>query len=269
MQVIDIIKYDGNLSERQWLIYKCHSDQFVLGSQLIVNQGQEALFFRGGKALDLFGPGTHTLSTGNLPLLKEFLKVFLGGKTPFAAEVYFVNKTVNLNMKWGTATQIPIEDPKYGIILDIMARGQYGIAIKNSRLFVSRIIGAIPMGTEKDFLMISKYFNSMINTRIKSVLTKFMILRQISFLEITQYLSELSDVFKKEIESEFERFGIEVINFYCDSIGPKPEDYKKLREYKEKILFEHGNALVAKKCPVCGNEINDNMRFCSNCGIKL
>ena len=75
MQIVDIIKYDGNDNNKQWLIYKYPSDEFVLGSQLIVNQGQEALFFRGGQALDLFGAGTHTLSTANLPLLNNFVKI--------------------------------------------------------------------------------------------------------------------------------------------------------------------------------------------------
>ena len=74
MAIIDRIKYDGNSNGSQWLIYKCPSEQFVLGSQLIVNQGQEALFFKGGEALDLFGPGTHTLSTGNLPILNKLVQ---------------------------------------------------------------------------------------------------------------------------------------------------------------------------------------------------
>lgn len=90
MAIIDRIKYDGNSNGSQWLIYKCPSEQFVLGSQLIVNQGQEALFFKGGEALDLFGPGTHTLSTGNLPILNKLVNLPFGGKTPFSAEIYYI-----------------------------------------------------------------------------------------------------------------------------------------------------------------------------------
>lgn len=101
MAIIDRIKYDGPADGSQWLIYKCPSEEFVLGSQLIVNQGQEALFFKGGEALDLFGPGTHTLSTGNLPILNKLVKLPFGGKTPFTAEVYFINKTVNMGYKLG------------------------------------------------------------------------------------------------------------------------------------------------------------------------
>ena len=93
MEIINRIKFDGPGNGGQWLIHKCPSDQFVLGSQLIVNQGQEALFFKGGEALDLFSPGTHTLSTGNLPLLHKLVSLPFGGKTPFTAEIYYINKT--------------------------------------------------------------------------------------------------------------------------------------------------------------------------------
>lgn len=179
MAIIDRIKYDGNLNNNQWMIYKCPSEEFVLGSQLIVNEGQEALFYKGGKALDLFGPGTHTLSSGNLPILNKIVNLPFGGKTPFSAEIYYVNKVANLDMKWGTSTPIPIEDPKYGLILNIGARGQYGIRILDSRLFVSKIIGAIPNGTTVNSLKILRYFNGLINAKIKTVTAKFMIEKQI------------------------------------------------------------------------------------------
>ena len=103
MALIDRIKYDGYQDGSPWLIYKYPSEEFVLGSQLIVNQGQEALFLKGGKALDLFGAGTHTLQTGNLPLLNKLVKLPFGGKTPFSAEIYYINKTSRLDMNWGTA----------------------------------------------------------------------------------------------------------------------------------------------------------------------
>lgn len=240
MAILDRIKYDGPENGAQWLIYKCPSEEFVLGSQLIVNQGQEALFFKGGKALDLFGPDTHTLSTGNLPILKKLVNLPFGGKTPFTAEVYFINKTVNLDMKWGTSTPIPIEDPKYGLILNVGARGQYGITIADSRLFVSRIIGAVPNGTTTNPMVIARYFNGLINAKIKSVTASYMIQKQISFLEISQFLSELSQAFQDALKEEFERFGIELTNFFCEAIAPKPEEYKKLQGYKEELALGQG-----------------------------
>ncbi len=237
MTIIDRIKYDGTSNGLQWLIYKFPSEQFVLGSQLIVNQGQEALFIKGGEILDLFGPGTYTLTTLNLPILNKLVNFAFGGKTPFTAEIYFINTTVNLDMKWGTTTPIPIEDAKYGLILNVSARGQYGINIIDSRLFVSRIIGAVQKGTITNQLVILRYFNGLINAKIKSTTAEYMIRKRISFLEISQYLSELSDVFKEAINDEFVRFGIEIVNFYCEAIAPKKEEYEKFRNDKEKIAI--------------------------------
>lgn len=237
MEIINRIKFDGPDNGGQWLIHKCPSDQFVLGSQLIVNQGQEALFFKGGEALDLFGPGTHTLSTGNLPLLHKVVNLPFGGKTPFSAEIYYVNKTDNLDMKWGTSTPIPLEDPKYGLILNIRARGQYGVRISNGRLFVARLIGAVPNGTTSNHMMVLKYFNGLINSKIKSVTAGYLIQKKISFLEISLYLSELSNTLQMVLNDEFDRFGIELVNFFCEAIVPRPGEYDKLQGYKEELAL--------------------------------
>ena len=299
MALIDRIKYDGTSIGDDWLVYKYPSEQFVFGSQLVVNNSQEALFYKGGKVFDLFGAGTHTLATGNMPLLNKLVNRPFGGNTPFTAEIYYINKTVKTDLKWGTATPIPLEDPKYGIILNIGARGQYGISINNSRLFVTSIIGAVQDGALADYQVVLRYFNGLINTKIKNVTSEYMIRKRISFLEITAYLSELSVEFQKELGKEFDRFGIEVINFYCESIAPRPEDYIKLCEYKEKLLFEQknyiernafvicqqcgekngismvfcvkcGNRLDAPMlCPNCGKSVTAEMRFCGQCGKKL
>lgn len=237
MTIVDRIKYDGSIIDTQWLIYKYPSEQLELGSQLIVNQGQEALFFWGGETLDLFGPGTHTLSTENLPILHKQLNFPFGRKTPFNAEIYYINKTTNLDLKWGTSTPVPLEDPKYGLILNIGARGQYGISILDSNLFVSSIIGAVPNGTTTNQILILRYFNGLINATIKSVTAGYMIKKKISFLEISQFLSELSDIFKDVLNGEFEKFGIEIVNFYCESISPNPKEYERLQRYKEELAL--------------------------------
>lgn len=237
MAIIDRIKFDGQASGLHWLVYKYPSEQFVLGSQLIVNQGQEALFLKGGEALDLFGPGTHTLTTGNLPLLNKLVNLPFGGKTPFTAEIYYVNRTVKLDLPWGTQTAIPLEDPKYGLLLNVGAYGQYGIAVNNTRLFLSRIIGAIPHGAIGDYTTILKYFSGLIAAKTKSVVSEYMIKKQISFLEISAYLSELSDLFREAVHEEFDRFGVEIVNFFCESIAPNQKDYEKLRGYKEELAL--------------------------------
>ncbi len=237
INLINVIKYDGDPDGNPWLIYKCPEDNFVLGSQLIVNQGQEAIFFKGGKACDVFTAGTHTLKSGNLPLLNKLVNFPFGGKTPFAAEVYFINKTSKLDMDWGTRTPFQLEDPKYGLILSIRSFGTYGVRINDSRLFVSELVGALPNGSTIDHDFIDGYFNGLMMSRIKTVLSAFMIRQKISFLEVTAYLKELSEECSKEITREFERFGAEIVNFYIESINPPKEEFEKLRQYKEELAL--------------------------------
>ena len=115
MPILNRIKFDGTHNNEPWLIYKWEKEDIILGSQLIVGSGQEAIFVKNGQAQDVFLPGTYTLSSGNLPFLGKLIKFPFGSQTPFAAEVYFINKTENRNMTWGTSTPFIIEDPKYNI----------------------------------------------------------------------------------------------------------------------------------------------------------
>lgn len=253
MAIINRVKYDGPNDGSSWLVHKYPSEQFVLGSQLIVNQGQEALFFKGGEAFDLFSPGTHTLKTGNLPLLNKLVNLPFGGETPFSAEVYFANKTSRLDMNWGTSNPIPFEDPKYSVFLNLRAYGQYGISISDTRLFISRIIGAIPNGSTANYIIISRYFNGLINTKIKDITAKYMISNKISFLEISAHLDKLSLEYHKVIGEEFERFGLEILNFYVQSILPRDEDIALLKQRREEVssmkmeLIELGRDFYAQR----------------------
>lgn len=243
--LIDRIKYDGPQDGSSWLIYKCPRENLVLGTQLIVNQGQEVLFFKGGIALDLFGPETHTLCTGNLPLLTQLINLPFCGNTPFTAEVYYVNKTSRLNMKWGTQNPFLLEDPKYGILLSIRAHGTYGLRISDTRMFVTELIGAALAGTTVNYELIASYFSGLLTSKIENVISAYMIRRRISFLKITGYLDEISETCKEAVSDEFERFGAEIVNFYVETIQPPKNDYEKLRKFKEKELM--GKLTVTKR----------------------
>lgn len=245
MAVIDRIKYDGPRDGSNWLIHKFLGEEFVLGSQLIVNQGQEALFFKGGEALDLFGAGTHTLHTGNLPLLKKLVNLPFGGKTPFSAEIYYINKTSRLDMNWGTANPFQLEDPKYGLILSIRSHGTYGLRIVDSRMFVNELVGAVPNGATINYPFVASYFSGLLTSSIKTLVSSFMIRKKISFLEVTAYLEELSKECQEKISTEFERFGVEIVNFYIDTISPPKNEFEKLRNYKEELAL--GNDFYRQK----------------------
>ena len=126
MNLVDVIKCEVNDKE---LVYKFSPENLRLGSQLVVYPTQTAFFVKGGVILDEFICGTYTLKTENIPLLGKLINLPFNGQTPFKAEVWFINQIAILDCKWGTASPIQIEDPKYGIIVPIRAFGQYGFKI--------------------------------------------------------------------------------------------------------------------------------------------
>ena len=143
MAIIDVVKLD--VPSDDYIVQKYDSGkqwELALGSQLVVNEGQEAIFVKGGVALDTFAPGTHTLVSANVPLLNSIVKLPFGGVTPFTTEVWFVNKTIKRNMPWGTPQRIPAIEPQFGYPINVGACGQWGFRISDSRSFVTQIVGA-------------------------------------------------------------------------------------------------------------------------------
>lgn len=237
MAILDVIKFDGFADGKPWIAYKYPGEEFNLGSQLIVNPSQEAIFIKGGQICDVFGPGTHVLQTGNLPLLNKVVKLPFGGKTPFTAEIFFVNKASKLDMTWGTANPFQLEDPKYGIIVSIRAHGKYGIKITNSGLFVGELVGSTPDSTVFTHAFVNSYFNSMLISYIKSTISAFMIQNKISFLDVTAFLTALSKDCNESVANEFEKYGIEIVNLCIETISPPASDYENLKKMKEKYAM--------------------------------
>jgi len=130
MAIVEVVKYNGTPDVFAW---KFPNEQLGTWTQVIVNESQEAVLFKGGQALDIFGPGRHTLSTANIPLLNKVINLPFGGRSPFAAEVWYINKVHSLDIKWGTPTPIQLKDPKYNIFVPLRSFGQFGIQSVNPR----------------------------------------------------------------------------------------------------------------------------------------
>lgn len=238
MAIIDVIKFNG-LANRDWLIYRYPRDNFVFGSQLIVGEGQIAVFVKGGKALDYFSPGTYTLNTQNIPILQSIINIPFGGRTPFAAEVFFINNTAKLDILWGTTDPISLIDPKYAVRLRVRAFGQFAIKISDYRVFLTELIGALGDSQIVKYDLVIKYFKGVIVTKVKTIISDIIINQKISVLEITPRLEEISMVSMQRLSTEFERFGIEVLNFYISSINFPDEDFTIVNKILgEKAAFD-------------------------------
>ena len=225
MPLIDRPKYDA-LSD-DILVWKYPSEELKLGSQLVVNQSQEALFLKGGQVCDLFGPGTHTLTSGNLPLLNKLVNLPFGGKTPFAAEVWFINKSVKRDLKWGTPSPIPLIEPTYNYPVSVRAFGRWGLRVQDSRRFVLQIVDS---QVSIDSGKILEYFIGEIHQRFSAALAKFIHEEKTSIFEINVKLNELSQYSFTAINPEFARFGIELINFNVEHVSIPDNEMSKFQE---------------------------------------
>lgn len=223
MALIDRVKYDGPANV---LVWRHPPDDLSWGTQVIVNQAQEAIFFKGGQALDVLGPGTHTLRTANIPFLRKYVNIPFGGETPFAAEIYYVNKAVNLDVKWGTNSPIPVLDPKFNVFLPVRAFGQFGIQVADSKAFVTQLSATSPQFTTDQ---LSNYFRGVLLTRAKDYIAETIVKQKINVLEIAAHLEEMSGAIQGKLAQDFGTFGVKLVNFYLNSVDVPEDDDTVLR----------------------------------------
>jgi membrane protease subunit (stomatin/prohibitin family) len=193
-----------------------------LGAQVIVREMQSAVFFRGGKALDTFGPGRHTLTTGNLPLVGKLVTVPFGGDTPFKAEVYFVNHKVFPNVKWGTREPIAFRDTELKLVR-LRAFGIMSFKVDDAQLFVNKIVG-----TQR------AYSTDQITDFLKGVvigrLTDFLGENLKSVFDLPQYYDEIGAGTKARLKDDFAKYGMLLEDFIINAITPPEEVQKKIDE---------------------------------------
>ncbi len=240
---VSVIQYEG---DNDTFIWKHPVEDFNLGSQLIVHESQEAVFFLNGEALDSFGPGRHTLETGNLPVLKKIYSLPTGSQTPFHAEVYFINLAVHMGIKWGTDSRVRFIDPETGIPLDIGASGEMNLIVSDPRKLLIKLVGTTNGLVNKQVLetesgnsdeavkSIRGFFRAPLMTQIKSYLASTIKEQKLNIMEIDENLGILSDALKTRVETAFEEYGLSVSQFYVTNVSLPEDDpnYKKLKELR-------------------------------------
>lgn len=240
LNIAKIIKYEG---PSDVLVWKHPAEDFNTASQLIVHESQEAVLFKNGKALDRFRPGRYTLETNNIPLLRRVISIPTGGKTPFHCEVYFINKADILNVLWGTAQPLPIQDPVYHIILPVRANGQFSLRVTDSSKLLVKLVGTTRDMTKARVI---ELFRGMLMTKVKSLIADLMTAQQVSFVEIHSRLNQISDQIRAQVTPMYEEYGMNVVHFFVNSISVPDNDpgYVKIRTAlaaaKEKELLARG-----------------------------
>ena len=218
MALVNVVKYESNAQE---LVGKYTENGIRLGSQLIVYPAQTAFFVKGGKILDEFISGTYTLNSENIPLLNKVINLPFGKESPFGAEVWFVNQITVLDRKWGSAAPLQIEDPKYGVIVPVLARGQYGFRISNPRLFLESFVGNMPsFATE----ILANYFLGVIQSKLSAIITEALLADDASVVNISSRTETISEFAQQKLEPIFASFGVQLVLFTVVAISVQESD---------------------------------------------
>lgn len=235
-----IIKYEG---DNETLVWKHPIEDFNYGSQLIVHETQEAIFFKDGQALDLFGAGRYTLETQQLPLLEKIYQLPTDTEGTFHSEIYFINMATQMGIKWGTDSKIRLFDPVSGMHIELGASGEFNIRVINSRKLLLKLVGtAGSLGQEQLLGEGNKkgFFRSLVITQVKSYLAQTIKENQINILEIDSELMRLSAVLKDKINEYLTDYGLHMPDFFVGRIMTPDDDpnFKKMKEqYAEQYLL--------------------------------
>ena len=217
---MDVIQYQdptGNTMVSRW-----PSDGTAairLGSQLIVEESQQAVFFRDGKALDTFGPGRHTLATQNVPILATVLSIPFGGTSPFQAAVMFVSTKTFLDLKWGTKEPVIFRDKELAMVR-LRAFGKFAVRVVNAQVFVNSVVGSRGFYTSQ---AVEDYFRDVIVARLTDVLGENLT----SIFDLPKLYDELAMGLKSRVHDDFTKYGIELVDLFMGAITP-PEEVQKM-----------------------------------------
>ena len=232
-----IVKYEG---DNETLVWKHPIEDFNFGSQLIVHESQEAIFFRDGQALDLFGAGRYTLETQQLPLLEKLYKLPTDTEGSFHSEVYYINMATQMGIKWGTDSKVRMFDPISGLHIELGASGEFNICVVNSRKLLLKVVGTTGV-LKQDQLLGGNgkgFFRAMVMTQVKSYLAQTIRESGISVLEIDERLMELSEALRDRINPRLSEYGLTLPEFYVSRIVT-PDDDPNFRRMKEQYAEQY------------------------------
>ena len=219
MALIETLKWDGAPNV---FAYRYPNCELTTKSQVVVYESQEAVFVKDGQFFEPLGPGRHVLDAKNFPFLTQLVtNLVTGGESPFSAEVWFVNKAIPLDIKWGTAEPIQVEDPKYHVMMPVRAFGQYGLQIADTQRFLASLVGRVPVFVTKT---LSAYFKGIVTTSVKDCIATYIVNEAVSVLQMGSRLAEVSSFLQEELTKELQDYGVRVASFKVISITADESD---------------------------------------------
>ena len=241
VEAISVIKYEGS---NEVLAHKHEKEDFTIGSQLIVHETQEALFFRDGKIFDQFKAGRHTLVTNNIPKVRDYMKLGTGGINVFHCEVYFINMVTQMGIRWGTDSKVRLFDPASGLHVEIGASGNFNMRVTDSAKLILKLVGTTDGLMQSDVTGEGKsygtgMFKALIVNKVKANLARIIKENNLNILEIDAYLDVISSKLMLDINATLDEYGLTMPEFYVTSIVTPDDDPNFVRlkqQFADKTL---------------------------------
>jgi len=225
-RIFDVIEYPSEMDDE--IVHRFPEEgigDYRIGSQVIVRESQRAVFFRDGNALDVFKPGRHTIATGNIPLLIDFIGKAFNDRTPFPAEVYFVSMKEFANKKWGTPQPIIVRNPGVGLgIALLQGFGSYSFQVKDAQQFVTQIVGAQGAFRTSD---IEERLRNMLLSKLQDVLGETGAKHNVP--ELIGLTEEIGAAVRSKGQDDFEAIGLTLKSFYVGNLKPSDKSAEELR----------------------------------------
>ncbi len=210
-ELLDIIEWNDDSIDTMVWRFPRYENEIKYGAQLIVRQSQAAVFVDQGRIADVFPSGRHRLSTSNLPLLSTLMGWKYGFKSPFKAEVFFVNTRNFTNLKWGTSNPVILRDPEYGP-LRLRSYGTYVVRVQDPARFIREIVGT---GAHFTVENVSEQLRNLIVARFADLLGEC----GIPLLDLSASYNELSASLAGKLAPEFLEYGLEVTKLLVENIA--------------------------------------------------
>jgi excisionase family DNA binding protein len=226
-RIFDVVEYPNEMpNEIVHRFPEMGPGDFRIGSQVIVRESQAAVFFRDGNALDVFGPGRHTIVTANIPLLIDKIgQTFFNDRTPFPAEVYFVSMREFADQKWGTPQPIIVRNPGMGLgVALLQGFGTFSFQVKDPQQFVTQIVGTQGMMRTED---IEARFRSMLLSKLQDLLGETA--AKTAVPEMIGLTNELGAGVRAMSQDDFSAIGLTLKTFYIENLKPSSKSAEELR----------------------------------------
>jgi excisionase family DNA binding protein len=225
-RIFDVIEYATEMTDE--IVHRFPETgvgDFRIGSQVIVREAQNAVFFRDGNALDVFKPGRHTIATANVPLLIDLIGKAFNDRTPFPAEVYFVSMKEFANKKWGTPQPIIVRNPGMGLgVALLQGFGTYSFQVSDPQMFVTKIVGTLGAYRTSD---IEDRLRNMLLSKLQDILGETAAKNSVP--EIIGLTEELGGGVRAKSQDDFEALGLTLKTFYVGNLKPSDKSAEELR----------------------------------------